>query len=59
MLLIKFLGGLVVAKKPYLMQTVRLALGLEQPTCTEVLICIYYNLIKFNDDAFTLWGTFN
>ena len=26
-LLIKFLGGLVVAKKPYRMQTVRLALS--------------------------------
>ena len=55
-LLIKFLGGLVVAKKPYLMQTVRLALRLEQPTCMELLICIY-NLT--NDETFILWDTFN
>ena len=31
----------MVAKMPYLMQTMRLAFGLEQPTSTEVLICIY------------------
>ena len=32
---------MVVAKKPYLMQTVRLALRLQQLTCIELLICIY------------------
>ena len=31
----------MVAKKPYQMQTLRLALRLEQPTSIEVLICIY------------------
>ena len=56
MLLIKFLGGLVVAKKLFHMQTVRLALRPEQPTCIEVLICIY-NLI--NDETFILWDTFH
>ena len=56
LLLIKFLNDFVVAKKPYLMQTVRLALRLEQPTCIEVLICIY-NLI--NDETSNLWDTFN
>ena len=44
----------MVAKKPYRMQTVRLALlRLEQPTCIEVLICSY-NLT--NDETFNLWG---
>ena len=51
LLSINFLDGLVVAKKPYLMQKVRLALRLEQPTWIEVLICIY-NLI--NDETFSL-----
>ena len=56
LLVIKFLDGSVVAKKPYLMQKVRLALRLEQPTCVEVLICIY-NLT--NDETLNLWDTFN
>ena len=56
LLLIKFLDGLVIAKKPYLMQTIRIALRLEQPTCIKVLICIY-NLA--NDETFSLWDTFN
>ena len=56
LVLIKFLDGMVVAKKPYLMQTVRLTLRLEHPTCIEVLICIY-NLT--NDETFHLWDTFN
>ena len=50
MLFIKFLDGLVVVKKPYLMQTARLALRLGQPTCIEVIICVY-NLA--NDEALT------
>ena len=56
MLLIEFLGGLVVAKKLYLMPTVRLALRLEQPICIEVIICVY-NLT--DDETFNLWDTFN
>ena len=56
MFLIKFLDGLVVAKKPYLMQTVRLALRLEQSTRMAVLICIY-NLTV--DETFNLWDIFN
>ena len=46
----------MMAKKPYIMQTVRLALGLEQPMCIELLIFIY-NLT--NDETFNLWDTFN
>ena len=56
LLLIEFLGGLVVAKKPHLMQTVRLALRPEQPTCIEVIICIYN---PTNVETFNLWDTFN
>ena len=37
--LILFLGGQVEDRKPYLIQTLMLALTLYQPTCIEVLIC--------------------
>ena len=49
----QILNGLVVDK---LMQTVKLLLRLEQPTCIKVLICSY-NLT--NDETFNLWDTLN
>ena len=51
-----FLGGQVVARKPYLIQTLKLTLVLSQPTYTEVLLCIY-NLT--DDEIFNLWDTTN
>jgi len=40
-LLIKLFDGLVVARKPYLTQMLRLTLDKYQPTSIEVTICTY------------------
>ena len=47
---------LVVARKPYLTQTLRLALKTVAAYFIEVLICIY-NLT--DDETFNLWDTSN
>ena len=58
-LLIKFLGGLLVVKKPYLsytnteVNTVNFS-DKSQPTFIEVLICTYNQL---HDACFNLWDT--
>ena len=56
LLVIEFLGGQVVARKPYLMQTLRLALAMQQPIFNKVSICIY-NLT--DDEVFNLWDMSN
>ena len=54
-LIIKFLGSHLVAKKPYLMKTLRLTLTLQQPIFTECSNVFTYNLT--DDETFSLWDS--